>query len=143
MAATPIKGQEVLLLLLAGTEVQQQFTHITDFSLTFQIELIEENYVGMTSAEFDEVFKGVHGDMTLQMWNKEVFTFVERVLSKAQRRTPGETFSFKAKFKFPGGGEVRLLLPDIHFGEIPFSGNRTQHSTMKVSFACSGARLIG
>lgn len=141
---TPIKGQEVELLLLSGTDIEDSFTAITDFSLNFDIELIEENYLGMTSAEFDEVFKGVRGDVSMQLRSKKAIQFVYKIIDKAKRRTPGQIFSFKAKMAFPNGEFVRLHLPDIHFGAVPFNfANRTQHASMKVDFACSGATLIG
>lgn len=143
MPTQRIKGQEIECMILAGTEVVETFTDVSDMDLEFDIQLLEEGFLGRLANEYDEIFNGMKGSASFQVRRKAVFNFVLKVKDKAQRRTPGETFAFKATLRFPSGEVARVLLPDIHFGPIPLKvGGRAAFANMNIQFACSSCRII-
>ena len=143
MATQRIKGQEVEVSIVSGTSVIDAITDIPSMSLNFDIQILEDGFLGRTANEYDEIFNGMKGDISFQVRRKRVFDFVTKIKDKAQRRTPGEMFSMKTTLNFPSGETARIILPDIHFGAIPLNvGNRQAFVELKLDFACSACRIL-
>lgn len=139
-----IKGQEVECLLMDGTTIVEAMKDcIQDFDLEFDIQILSDGFLGKKSDEYDEIFNGMKGSVSFQVRRKSVFAFILKIKDKAQRRTPGATFGFKATLNFPSGERARVLLPDIHFGPVPLSfKGRAAYGNVKVDFACSSVNVI-
>lgn len=134
MADLPIKGQEVLFTL-TGPKGVETIDHIKDASFTFDMETIQEQYLGQVADQFDDIFRGVTVELTFDCSSPKVYDFVQRAIDRAQRRTAAnEKFSVISALKFPNGQRRRLCFKDLKFGEIPTGiGGRDEYAEIKLT----------
>jgi hypothetical protein len=131
----PIKGQEVLCSVISPDGLETSFDHFKDHTFTFMLDIIQESYLGQVTDQFDEIFRGVKIELTLDLANSATLDFVTKIVDRAQRRTAAATkFSITSALKFPNGQRRRMAFPDIKFGEIPVAfGKRDQYGEMKIT----------
>lgn len=123
---------------------QATTTDVRNFDFTFQTELLKEGYLGETSDRYDTIYRGIKGKLELHFENEDVFNIISAIIDKAQRRLPGTQINVKATLNYPNGQRLRVIIPNVEFGEIPvgFSG-REAYGQVSLDFAASGAQLIG
>jgi len=142
--AQRIKGQEVEVIILNGSQALTNITTVKDFDFTFQLEVLSEGYLGMTTNLRDSYYKGVAGKMTLHLESGAVFDFVRSAIDKARRRTPGLRINVKATLNFPSGERRRVMINDCEFGEFPFTvGGREQYVSVTVNYEAPDATILG
>ncbi len=144
MSDLPIKGQETLFTLTSPGGLEETIDKIKDASFTFDMEIITEQYLGQVADEFDDIFRGVSVELTFNIRSPKVFDLVERIVSRAQRRSAAnETFSVCSNLKFPNGERRRMLFPDLKFAEIPANiGARDEYAEGKFSMKGSSYRKL-
>lgn len=141
--AQRIKGQEVELLLVVNDVAQTTINTVRSFEFAFQNEILKEGYLGETTDRRDSLFRGVRGRMELHLENADIFTFFKAVVDKSRRRTPGTKINVKATLNFPNGQKVRVMIPDVEFGELPVNfGSRSDYGTTSLDFEASEANTI-
>lgn len=135
MAQLPIKGQEVLLSIVSPDGLEDALDHIKDNKFTLDLEIITEQYLGQTADQFDEIFRGVTVELTLDMASPKVIDFATKVVNRAQRRTAAaQTFQIITALRFPSGERRRMLFPDLKFGAFPFDfAGRDKYSEVKIT----------
>lgn len=138
-----IKGQETQLLLIVDGVSQSEITAIRNHEFAFQLEVSREGYLGETTDRRDSVFRGIRGRFSLHLENASIFSLLQQVLNKARRRTPGTRINLKTTLNFPNGQRVRVMVPAIEFGELPFNtGGRAEFVETTVEYEAAEAQII-
>lgn len=141
--AQRIKGQEVEIAIVQNGSVINSLQHCKSINFTFNTRILEEEYLGQTSKEYDSVFDGVSGDADFHFTDAGPFATAVAILDKAQRREPGTVFNIKATFNFPSGRRARVVIRNVEFGPMPFeTGSRSDFVNFKLSFASPGAQVL-
>jgi len=138
-----IKGQEVELILVAGGRPLTNITTIRSFEFAFQTEVLREGYLGETTDRRDSVFRGISARMSMHIENQDILSLFLQIVEKARRRTPGVQINVKVTLNFPNGQRPRVLIPDVEFGELPFSfGSRSDYGEVSLSMEAAQASVI-
>ncbi len=138
-----IKGQEIEIVMTVDGAPQENLTNARSLEFAFKTELIQEGYIGETTDQYDTIFKGISGRIEFHMSNPEAFNIVARILEKARSRQPGTRFNVKVTLNFPNGARVRVIIPDVEFGELPFAfGSRADYGTFNIEFGASEAQVL-
>lgn len=141
--AQRIKGQEIEVLLILNGVVQKTITDVRNFEMGWLTEILKEGYLGETTDRYDSVFHGIKGKMDFHFENSDIFSLIQSLVDKAQRRTPGTKVNIKATLNFPNGQRVRIIVPNAEFGEFPMSfGGRADYGSITVDFNASQAQVI-
>lgn len=124
-----IKGQETIITILQDGDLRSRIDSITDAEVTFDLEILEEGYLGETSNRFDAIFNGMSIKLTGHLTNKQFIDFTQAVVARAQRRQGGAVqIDIATTLVFPGGDLVNIAIPDIQLGGVPFSdGGREEY----------------
>lgn len=139
-----IKGQETVLGFTNPDGDQQGLDSVLSFEAELDLEILEEGYLGETANRFDDIYKGVSGQVELHLETSEYFRFTERVQDRAERRTPaGGVFTASSTFQFPNGQRARITFEDIFFGAMPVSApSRSEYVKATIQWKCSRIRRV-
>lgn len=130
-----IKGQEVSVILTRDGVTENELTDISNFNAELEMEQISQGYLGMKTELKDDIFKGVKGDMELNIHSSDIFPFAQAVLDRTKRNTPDVVFNIAGVFSFPNGETVNLRISDVKFGALPFNtGSRADYVKVKLDF---------
>lgn len=137
MPAQRIKGQEVQILVVQDSVLQDTITDIQNFNATIELEIKTQGYLGEKTNRRDEIYNGVKFDMTIHLHSQDYFIFQKSIVSRAKRDTPDTTFNISGVFSFPNGDEPVMLFPDAKFGEQPLGiSSRGDYVNIKVNGEC-------
>lgn len=141
--AKRLMGQDTEILLVVNGQPVDAISTIKDFSFEFEQETKDEGYVGETTNRKDAVFKGVKGSFTMHLTTTAQIAWVQSIIDKSRNRGTGPTVNAKTTLRFPNGGRVRYVFPDVEFGSFPFNvGGRTDFVSVKVDFVGSEGRAV-
>ena len=140
----PIKGQETRFTITSPDGLEESVTKVKDASFTFDMEIIQEQYLSETADQFDDIFRGCTVELTFDLTDPKVYDLAQAIIDRAQRRTPASgKFSCISSLAFPSGVRRRMLFPNLKFGEIPTSfGGRDEYGELKLTAKCSGFRKL-
>src|SRR5579862_8592571 len=116
MPAQRIKGQEVQVLFVRASALEDTLTDTQDFEFEPKIELKEAGYLGETTNRHDEIFNGCKFTGTLHLHSQLWFSYNQAIIARARRQVPDTVFNISAVWNFPNGDTPTVLLPDVHFG---------------------------
>lgn len=117
-----IKGQETLITVQQDGVPKLRVDTISDTEVIFELDILQEGYIGETSDRFDAVFKGMTIRLTGHMTNREVIDIADAIAKRAQRRAGGAVrFDVTTTLIFPNGDLVSILVPDVQFQSIPIT----------------------
>lgn len=123
MTELRIRGQEAVIRLARGNEVEATLTAISDFTWQYDFATLEEGYIGETTVRKDDIFNGISGSFTIHQEGQELLLFLEFLKRRAQRKanTPVNSNRVNAtvRLTFPNGQTPRVLIPDMKFGAAP------------------------
>lgn len=138
-----IKGQEISLNVVLDGAIQDSITDIRNFEVTPKIDILDEQYLGQTTDQFDEIFKGVHGKFDIHFESQDVFLFIQAVVNRARRRTPGTVVNIKATLNFPNGDRPRVALQNVFFADFPITfGSRSDYGQISMEFSASEVQFL-
>jgi hypothetical protein len=141
--AQRIKGQDVDVQIIQAGRVLTTLYNIKSFDFAYELEIKKEGYLGQKTDKRDSVFNGISGKMEIHPENQAVLVFMEAVRAKAENRTPGVQFNIKATLNFPGGDRPRIVIPDVEWGQIPFSfSGRTEYGTVSLTYEAANAQVL-
>jgi hypothetical protein len=142
--AQRLKGQEIVATVLVNGVEQISLHDVKSLSITPNLDVLEEGYLGETTNRFDEIFKGVKIELEVHTEDEGVFAFIEAVKNRAQRRTPGTTINIQTTLQYANGQRPRIVLKDVFFADSPFNvGSRSDYASLKLSGSCSDFTRIG
>lgn len=141
-----IRGEQVEVLIISARTPESGVTDVRSLEFTFKMEIKEEGYLGETTMRHDEIFNGISGKIDIHFEDEGVFTMIQKILDKAQRRNIEAAqvkFNVKATLNFPNGDTPRVIFPDVHWGEIPVNfGSRADYGMISLPFACDNCKVI-
>ena len=144
MPAQRIKGQEIAVAIIVDGALQTQINTIQSSEFDWEIELLEEGYLGETSNRVDSVFNLIRFNLTGHCNNEDYFLLADSIASRARRRVGGAVqIDITGTFQFPNGQTPLLVIPDCYFENIPFSvGNRNEFLEFTLSGKASDYKIL-
>ncbi len=142
--ALRLKGQEVSLNLVSATQsLEASVSDVKSNDIQFDMDIVSEGYLGQTTEQKDDIFKGVSGKFELHIRSADILAVIQRIIERSKRRLPGERFQIVVTFAFPEGGRRRVVIPDAKFGNIPIStSSRDDYTMVTFEFAADDARIL-
>lgn len=142
--AQRIKGQEVAFTMVSDVAgVERSLGLVKSCELSPQFDIITQGYLGETTDRRDDIFKGITGNMEVNIAAREYFAFLGRVKDRAQRRVAGSTkFQLMGSFKFDDGTRVTITIDDVFFGEQQVSvSGRDEFVSCRIAFEADDFRV--
>ena len=135
MASKRLKGQNTVISILKDGELQARIDSITSTEVTFEMEILTDDFLGDTSERYDTVYNGYSVSIEAQMSNAQIIDLSDSIVNRARNRTGGVSRIDVATTFFFDEGDVRTFsLIDLQFESIPFSsGGRKDFTTVKLS----------
>lgn len=136
-----IKGQEIQILVISAGNLLSRITDIQSSELTFELEILEEGYIGKKSNDFDMIFNGVTVKMEAHMSNDQAITLAQAIVDRAQRRTgEGARIDVVHVYQFDDGRVVTITVPNLQFQSVPLNnGGRAEY--LSVSFEAKSSEF--
>ena len=139
----PVKGQEVVVTIVADGQIQASITDIKSADFEFMVDMITRSYLGQTSDRYEEVFKGFKVSLELNIESQDVFKLIQLITDRAQRRNTNIQINIQAILNFPNGDRPKIYGQDLFFAAIPLNfGSRTDYGTVKLDGTGSAARVV-
>jgi hypothetical protein len=138
--ANRIKGQDVTISVVNNGVPVSFIKDVRNFELTPKFEKLEEQYLGQTSKQYDNIFHGVDFKMDLHLEQSTAFDFVKAIKEAAQSRgsATASSVNITASLLFPGGQAKDVVLNSCYFEDMPFSiGGRSEYVQFSLSGSCS------
>lgn len=142
--ALRLKGQEVAVTVTGPDGEITSFNNIGSFSSSYNFEALEENYLGQTAPQYDTIYQGCEGSITLHLDRADFYEFVvEPIRERAARRVPaGTQYNITKAYSYPNGDRVRITYEDVQFDGIDDeAGGRADYVEITVNWKCSQFRV--
>lgn len=131
-AAPRIKGQETTIQVISNNVPIQNLVDIRSFESEELLTIITEEYLGETTARYDEIYKGFSFRLEAHIETSQYLLFRQSIVNKARRRVPGIRVNIGVTLQFPTS-RVRVLLKDCHFGGMPLNiPGRAEYVTVQL-----------
>jgi hypothetical protein len=138
-----VKGQETALTFVTIDGVVESFDNIKSSEITFERDILSEGYLGQTTEQKDDIFKGVTGKCEFHIASADIFDLIQKINEKTKRRLPGEVFELVSTYIFPDGRRRRIALFNPAFGSIPINnGAREDFVSISLEFASDDGTII-
>lgn len=139
-----LKGQETKLAFSAPDGPTTTLAKITDFEVNILGEILEENYVGEDSPDFDDIANGCEVRCTVHLNDPDVFEFFQKIEDRRRRIADAAgKFSAVAIFKFPSGRTRKGIVNDLFFGDLPVKlGSRKAYATTTLQGKAKRVRWV-
>jgi hypothetical protein len=140
-----VRGQETQLRVTMNGQIFRTFNSIENFTITYNVSILEKNYIGQTAPNFDEIFMGSSFEFSLDPESSDIFKLADALVERASRRTAQSAarFNLISTYNFPNGQRVRGTLPDVKLGDIPIvNGGRDQYLNVKITGKCESKLLL-
>lgn len=139
-----IKGQEVVLDIISPNGRESTLGDVISASITYQLDILKQRLLGETTDRKDDIFRGLEGEMEVQLESRDALLFIDRVKNRATRRTPSsERFSVTMTLAFPEGGTARIQMSPVYFGNIPVNvGGGDEYVTLSLTFESEDGRIL-
>lgn len=144
MPAQRIKGQEVSIAITVDGALQTQINTVQSAEIEFELDLLEEGYLGETSDRVDSVFKLIRVNLEGHANNQAYLELADAIAARAQNRAGGVTqIDIIGSFAFPNGDFPSVVVPDVYFEGIPFDiGGRGEFVSFTLSGKASDYKII-
>lgn len=138
-----LKGQETVAVFVSSDGTEDSVADVKSLDIQFDRDILSEGYLGQTTEQKDDIFKGISGKIEFHVRQAAVLDLVFRINEKTKRRLPGELFQIVTTLSFPEGGRRRIIVPDAKFGAIPLSSpSRDDFVTVTFDFAADDATIL-
>ena len=141
--ALRLKGQETVASLISSTGVETSVGDVKSLDIQFDRDTLSEGYLGQTTEQKDDIFKGVSGKIEIHIQDASILDVLRRINERSRRRLPGELFQIVTTVSFPTGEARRIIVPDVFFGAIPISApSRDDYVMVTLDFVAEDARIM-
>jgi len=107
------------------------------------LDTLSEGYLGQSTEQKDDIFKGVSFELGLHTGDPGVFDLIELIKARAQRREATSRIGITARFTFPDGRVRKGVIGDAFFGAIPVEiGARDEFVKFTLKGEASDIRFI-
>lgn len=134
-----LKGQEVFIELLVDGKPDSKIGPFKKFTATLLQDILEEEFLGASTKEYDEIFNGCQIESEGQLYTERWITFATSVVKRA-RFQPGAvvTVDVQATLVFSNGKTIPWRFVDVKFGEWPIDvPSRRDYVNIKLTGKCS------
>jgi hypothetical protein len=140
MANNRILGQECAIIILQDGDILAKIDTISSAEIEFEMELIEEGYLGEKSNRVDSVFNTMRVKIEGRCNSQAYITLADSIVARAQRRDGAPIrIDIVGSFRFDNGDFPSICIPDVHFQGIPFNiGARNEHVSFSLEGKASG-----
>jgi len=98
-----VKGQEIFLNLIVNNKVDDKLGPFLDLEVELRKEIIEGEYIGMTTTFFDDVFKGCTAKAKYHMRNAKMLKLIDQDIRRARYQSGALVrMDLVANMVFPG-----------------------------------------
>ena len=101
-----VKGQEIFLNLIVNGKVDDKLGPFLDLEVELRKEIIEGEYIGMTTTYFDDVFKGCSLKAKYHMRNAKMLKLIDMDITDVEVKEVKKPK--KAKVEKPAEPEVTI-----------------------------------
>ncbi len=137
------RGQETQIRLTQGG-ILVRTIDVRSSSFSFDVTILNENYLGKTTPSKDEIFNGLSGNLSLHFSSQAIFELIQKVVDRATRRVALDSFKavISAFITLPNGQRPRITALDAKFGAIPLNiGGRDQYNDITLNYESETFRL--
>lgn len=143
MPSQRIKGQEISVLMVRDTVVENELVDVQNLNIEIDLETKREGYLGEKTTRSDDIYNGVKGDLEMHLHSQEYFVFVNAIVSRAKRQTPDSKFNISAVLFFPDGTTPSVIIADVKFGPNPLKvANRGDYVQAKFEFIADDYEVV-
>ncbi len=140
---TRLKGQETAVSFVSANGTEESVADVKSFDIQFDRDILSEGYLGQTTEQKDDIFKGVSGKLEFHVRKAEFLDLVRRMNEKTKRRLPGEQFEIVSTLTFPDGERRRIIVGSAAFGSIPITmPSRDDYVSVTFDYASDDARIL-
>ncbi len=140
--AERIRGQEVSILITRGGALEDTLVNISNFNIEWESEISSQGYLGEKTERKDDIFKGVKGDMELNLHSSDFLKFASAVRDRQKRITPDLVINITAVLFFANGETPSILVRNAKFGGMPMNVSaRSDYVKFKLDFAADDAEV--
>jgi hypothetical protein len=140
---TRLKGQETAVSFVSANGTEESVADVKSFDIQFDRDILSEGYLGQTTEQKDDIFKGVSGKLEFHVREAEFLDLVQRMNNATKRRLPGEQFEIVSTLTFPDGKRRRILVADAKFGGIPISiPSRDDYVSVTFDYAADDGAIL-
>jgi hypothetical protein len=139
-----IKGQEVAMSILQDGQLLTRIETISSSTIEFELDQLEEGYLGEVSMRYDSIFNGVSVALKGHMTNMQAIDLAQAIVARAQRRSGGAVrIDVVGSFAFPNGDFPTICISDVYFESVPFEiGGRDEYLEFSLSGKASEFSVI-
>lgn len=139
-----IKGQEVALSISIDGALQTTIDTIQSAELEWEMDLLEEGYLGETSDRVDSIYKLMRVNLEGHVSNRGYVELADAIVQRAQRRAGAPVkIDVVGTFRFPDDTVLSILVPDVYFESIPLSiGGRDEFVSFTLAGKARGYQLL-
>lgn len=140
---TRLKGQETQVAFVSANGTEESVADVKSCDIEFKRDILSEGYLGQTTEQKDDIFKGVGGKVEFHIRKAASLDLIRRMNEKTKKRLPGEQFDLVTTLTFPDGEKRRILIPDAKFGSIPISiGSRDDYVAVTFDFEADDGEIL-
>lgn len=115
--ARKLKGQNTAVSIVSAlTGLRDEFTDIKDCTITFDRDVTSEGYLGQTTEQHDDNFKGVSFKLTAHSRKKKIVALIH-LINQVTRGDSVDSITIATTLRFPDG-TMRVIIPDCKFGNL-------------------------
>ena len=105
--APRLKGQEIAVSFISNSGLESSIADVKSLDIQFDRDILSEGYLGQTTEQKDDIFKGVSGKIDFHVRSAQILAVTQKMNMASKNRLPGERFQIVATLNFPAGGRRR------------------------------------
>lgn len=143
-SAGRIRGQEITISILVDGVLQTRIDSIQSCDLEFEMNLMQEGYLGETFDRVDSVYNVISIKLSGHMNSQAYLELCDAIVARAQNRAGAAIqFDIVGSFRFANGDFPSIAIPDVHFDTMPLQiGGRGEHVTFSLDGKASSYQVI-
>lgn len=117
MGQQRLKGQEIFVSVIIDNKVDDKIGPFLDLDVTLRKEILEGQYLGETTVQFDSVFNGCVFTLKYHLRAAAILKLIDKDIKRARYQAGGALrFDMAAVMLLPGV-TVPYVFRDCHFGD--------------------------
>ncbi len=118
MGQQRLKGQEVFVSVIIDNKVDDKIGPFLDLDITLRKEILEGQYLGETTVQFDDVFNGCTFTLKYHLRAAAILRLIDRDIRRARYQTGAALrFDMAAVMLIPGVVPVSYVFRDVRFAD--------------------------
>lgn len=139
-----VRGQETQVRITQAGVLLSTITAIKSSNFAFVNRILTDQYLSETAQRKDMIFENIRGQILIHPEDQEVFTLIQFLIDRAQRRVAVTAqVNIASRLSFPNGQRPRINVFDAQFGELNLNiAGRDAYVDLTLPFEASRAEII-